>query len=154
MVDRDIVGAKQLYEILRNTVPPQVPTPELQYRLLYCLFVTCLNVQPDQLGIEYLRKEDIGRFYVQAMQIMEQSMTLYVCDFVRRVEKQLLKLHLCSDETAAAHYRAVHLQVVKDQIMQSVTSALSFPLPRPPKYVFHIPLCFPPLSALPPWCNF
>jgi len=77
IIDKDVVGGKLLYEILKNTVPPQVPTPELQYRLLYCLFVTCLNVQGDQLGIEYIKKEDIGRFYTQAMQIMEQSMTMY-----------------------------------------------------------------------------
>jgi hypothetical protein len=59
--DKDVTGSKLLHETLKNFIPPAVPVPEIQIRLLHCLYMSnAPTIDPSSLGLEFLKRDDVG----------------------------------------------------------------------------------------------
>jgi len=120
LFDKDRIGARILYDILKQHIPTQTPTVELQLRFMSTVFHTVLKVKPDNLGLEYATNDQIGLYYGAAITILEHSLTI-------------------PDAQSVAYYTA-ELSALQKKILSEIGSAIHH---KPAK-----PLRFPPLNFL------
>jgi hypothetical protein len=76
LLDKDLIRARCLNETLKQHIPTQTSTVELQMRFLATIFSTALKMKPEALGLEYATSEQIGLFYGAAITVLEHSLSL------------------------------------------------------------------------------
>lgn len=126
LFDKDLPRARALYEILKQHVPTQTSSTELQLRFLATIFSIVLKMKPEALGLEYATPEQLTLYFGAAVTVLEHSLTL--------------------PEERAIEYYAAELSALQKKILSEIGSAVQH---KPPK-----PMRLPPLNFVPKVAGF
>jgi hypothetical protein len=77
IADQNIEKARRLRSLLQSFPPEEVSPSQIQMNLLASILETNVNIDPDQLHLEFCTREDTATFYHTAMEILNQAVMMY-----------------------------------------------------------------------------
>jgi hypothetical protein len=107
LFDKDIPRCKALLDNLKQHIPTQSSTVDIQLRFLASLFSACLKSKPDALGLEYATDEQIGLYYGAAVAVLEHCLSLSETQAIAHYTAELgaLQKKILSEIGSVAHHK-------------------------------------------------